>query len=169
MRASSFLINCGLAVRHGYVFLKVFTSLFSKSDRRSNARSVGRSSQRAKSLYPSKAPPKGECRASARQRGTAQVGGSPYTIRQKQTLCPLFSLTPKAQMKTGYAALRRKSLRDSRLAKKKCRKRNFARCDERPTLRALDRRSLFEKSDVKTFKKTSPWRTDKLQFINHNV
>jgi hypothetical protein len=28
----------------------------------------------------------------------------------------------------------------------------------------LDRRSLFEKSDVKTFKKTSPWRTAKLQF-----
>jgi hypothetical protein len=35
----------------------------------------------------------------ARQRGTAQVGGSPYTIRQKQTLCPLFSLTPEAQRK----------------------------------------------------------------------
>jgi hypothetical protein len=31
----------------------------------------------------------------------------------------------------------------------------------------LDRRSLFEKSDVKTFKKTSPWRTDKPQFISH--
>ena len=29
-------------------------------------------------------------------------------------------------MKTGYATLRRKSLRDSRLAKKKCRKRSFA-------------------------------------------
>ena len=42
------------------------------------------------------------------------------------TVCPLFSLTPEAQMKTGYATLRRKSLRDSRLAKKKCRKRNFA-------------------------------------------
>ena len=28
----------------------------------------------------------------------------------------------------------------------------FAACARRPTLRALDRRSLFEKSDVKTFK-----------------
>ena len=36
-------------MRHGDVFLKVFTSLFSKSDRRSNARSVGRRAHAAKS------------------------------------------------------------------------------------------------------------------------
>ena len=45
---------------------------------------------------------------------------------------------------------------DTRGAKEKLTKENaagyFARCDGRPTLRALDQRSLFEKSDVKTFK-----------------
>ena len=94
------LINCVLAVRHGDVFLKVFTSLFSKSDRRSNARSVGRSSQRAKFLYPSKAPPKGECRASARQRGTTQVGGSPFSTKLFLNRLSAFLLLPLAQKKS---------------------------------------------------------------------
>ena len=37
------------------------------------------------------------------------------------------------------------------LAKRKARMRDFAACARRPTLRALDWRSLFEKSDGKTF------------------
>ena len=71
------------------------------------------------------------------QRGTTQVGGSPDETKAILILCTLFSLAQEAQEKS--------------LAKKKRRRKGFAACARRPTLRALDWRSLFEKSDVKTF------------------
>ena len=79
--------------------------------------------------------------------GTAQVGGSPLSHIVFLVSLPLFSLTPSAQRK--------------KLSKKETPKNYFAICGWRPPLRALDRRSLFEKSDVKTFNKL----TDKPQFI----
>ena len=60
-------INCNLSVRHGGVLLKVLLELFQKLV--GAAAIGGRPPQRAKLPYPSKAPQKGECRASARQRG----------------------------------------------------------------------------------------------------
>ena len=71
--------------------------------------------------------------------GTAQVGGSPYPIRLLLIYHSLFSLTPSAQRK--------------KLSKKETPENYFAICGWRPTLRALDRRSLFEKSNAKTFNK----------------
>ena len=79
--------------------------------------------------------------------GTAQVGGSPLSHIVFLVSLPLFSLTPSAQRK--------------KLSKKETPKNYFAICGWRPTLRALDQRSLFEKSDVKTFNKL----TYKPQFI----
>ena len=52
------------------------------------------------------------------QRGTAQVGGSPFYTKPFQIDYPLFSLAVEAQMKTHFAALSCNSLRDLRLAKK---------------------------------------------------
>ena len=54
-------------MRHGDVLLKVLLELFQKLV--GAAAIGGRPPQRAKLPYPSKAPQKGECRASARQRG----------------------------------------------------------------------------------------------------
>ena len=71
--------------------------------------------------------------------GTAQVGGSPLSHIVFLVSLPLFSLTPSAKIK--------------KLSKKETPKNYFAICGWRPTLRALDQRSLFEKSDVKTFNK----------------
>ena len=78
------------------------------------------------------------------QRGTAQVGGSPFYAKAFLNACPLFSLAQEAQEKS--------------LAKKKRRKRSFAACARRPTLRALDRRHLLEKRWTKTTA-VLPWRT----------
>ena len=77
-----------------------FSPAFFKRRRRSNARSVGRSSQRAKFSYPSQAPQKGECRASARQRGTTQVGGSPFSTKLFLNRLSAFLLLPLAQKKS---------------------------------------------------------------------
>jgi len=46
------------------------------------------------------------------------------------------------------------SAQRKKLGKKETPEKNFALCGGRPTLRALDQRSLFEKSDAKTFKQT---------------
>jgi len=46
------------------------------------------------------------------------------------------------------------SAQRKKLSKKETPEKNFALCGGRPTLRALDQRSLFEKSDAKTFKQT---------------
>ena len=54
----------------------------------------------------------------------------------------------------------------NKLGKKETPQESFARCDERPTLRALDRRSLFEKSDGKTFLALRPKPFDKSKFEN---
>ena len=61
------------------------------------------------------------------QRGTAQVGGSPFYAKPFQIDYPLFSLAVEAQMKTHFAALSCNSLRDLRLAKKNTPIRRFRR------------------------------------------
>ena len=71
------------------------------------------------------------------ERGEHTSGGSPFYTKAILIVCPLFSLAQEAQEKS--------------LAKKKRRRKCFAACARRPTLRALDWRSLFGKSDVKTF------------------
>ena len=78
------------------------------------------------------------------QRGTTQVGGSPFYAKAILIVYPLFSLAQEAQEKS--------------LAKKKRRKRSFAACARRPTLRALDQRHLLEKRWTKTTAGL-PWRT----------
>ena len=83
----------------------------------------------------------------------------PFYEKQFKIAYPLFSLRPEAQMKTGYASLRRESQVIHAWQKRTRQKEDFAACARRPTLRALDGRSLFEKSDVKTFHKTTPWRS----------
>ena len=57
-------------------------------------------------------------------------------------------------MKIGYASLRRGRKRRPALGKKEHAEKEVSPLRRRPTLRALDQRSLFEKSDVKTFNKT---------------
>ena len=54
-------------------------------------------------------------------------------------------------MKTGYASLRPGSQATPALGKKEHAEKEVSPLRRRPTLRALDRRSLFEKSDGKTF------------------
>jgi len=46
------------------------------------------------------------------------------------------------------------SAQRKKLGKKETPEKSFALCGGQPTLRALDQRSLFEKSDAKTFKQT---------------
>ena len=84
--------------------------------------------------------------------GTAQVGGSPYLIRLLLNHHSLFSLTPSAQRK--------------KLSKKETPENYFAICGWRPTLRALDRRSLFEKSNAKTFNKLTALRKANVPFAH---
>ena len=83
--------------RHGVVLWKVLLELFQKLV--GAAAIGGRASQGAKFPYPSQAPQRGECRAVARQRGTAQVGGSPFYTKPFQIAYPLFSLAVEAQRK----------------------------------------------------------------------
>ena len=64
--------------------------------------------------------------------GNTQVGVPLLLHRQILFLYPLFSLTQEAQRK--------------KLGKKEMPQENFAPCEARPTLRALDGRSLFEKA-----------------------
>ena len=90
-----------------------------------------------------KAPQRGELRHS-RKRGKTQVGFSPFYAKAILIVYPLFSLAQEAQEKS--------------LAKKKRRKRSFAACERRPTLRALGRRHLLEKRWTKTTA-VLPWRT----------
>jgi hypothetical protein len=68
------------------------------------------------------------------------VGGSPFYTSIFQIAYPLFSLRPEAQRK--------------KLGKKEHAEKEISPLRRRPTLRALDWRSLFEKSDGKTFKLT---------------
>ena len=132
-------------MRHGDVFLKVFTSLFSKSDRRSNARSVGRSSQRAKFPYPSKAPPKGEFSPKAKS-GEDRLRWVCFACEAGNRTSGGFPLYNKAKINFMSAFFF-----DTRGPKKKAwQKRNAAKgvspLRRRPTLRALDRRRLLKKA-----------------------
>ena len=112
----------------------------------------GRPSQRAKFPYPSKAPQKGECQGAPWQRGTAQVGGSPcYTYAFFYPLSAFF--------------FGRKRHKEKSLAKKKCRKERFARCDERPRLRALDCGRFLRKATQKLSNK----QFDKPQFNDYKI
>ena len=112
----------------------------------------GRASQGAKLLFVRKRHRRVNAKPTAWQRGTAQVGGSPFYASVILIQCPLFSLAQEAQEKS--------------LAKKKRRRRCFAACARRPTLRALDWRSLFEKSDGKTFLALRLKPIDKSKFEN---
>ena len=130
-------------VRHGKTAV-VFVHLFSKRWRRSNARALVAVRRRRNSFYRSKRHGRVNAKLLAWQRGTTQVGGSPFYAKAFLNACPLFSLAQEAQEKS--------------LAKKKRRKRSFAVCGRRPTLRALDRRHLLEKRWTKTTA-VLPWRT----------
>jgi hypothetical protein len=85
------------------------------------------------------------------------VGVFPFYAKAILIVRPLFSLAQEAQEKS--------------LAKKKRRKGDFALCGGRPTLRALDWRSLFEKSDGKTFiaLRLKPFDKSKFKFILRTV
>ena len=86
--SNSDLSNC--SPRQERSILKVFPSLFSKSDRRSNARSVGRRAHAAKHLIVRKRHRRVNAKPKAWQRGTAQVGGSPFYAKAILKRSPLF-------------------------------------------------------------------------------
>ena len=82
--------------------------------------------------------------------GNRTSGGFPFLYKQFIIVCPLFSLMQEAQRK--------------KLGKKEHAAKGVSRLRARPTLRALDLRSLFEKSDAKT-----PPQTRRGAPINRNL
>ena len=88
--------------------------------------------------------PKRHRRVNAEQcsaEGNRTSGGFPFLSKQFIIVCPLFSLMQEAQRK--------------KLGKKEHAAKGVSRLRARPTLRALDLRSLFEKSDTKTSRQTT--------------
>ena len=77
-----------------------FAQAFSKAcqsrrDRRSRL-------ARRETPYRSKAPPKGECQAEAWQRGTAQVGGSPFETKANLRMMPAFFFGSRGAKKKAW-------------------------------------------------------------------
>ena len=173
------MINCGLTVRHGEFAGKFRSSLFkglSEPPRSAVALRRGRNNLIL---------PKRHRRVNAEQcsaEGNRTSGGFPFLYKQFIIVCPLFSLMQEAQMKTASLRSARGRKRRPALGKKEHAAKGVSRLRARPTLRALDLRSLFEKNlrkplavysvsllrkhqRRKNFPASSPWRTDKLLFI----
>ena len=72
------------------------------------------------------------------QRGNRTSGGFPFLHKDFLNRLPAFFFGSRGAKKKAWQ-------------KRTRRKGGFAACARRPTLRAMDRRSLFEKSDIKTF------------------
>ena len=131
--------------------MKVFPSLFSKSDRQSNARSVGRRAHAAKS--PFRRVLFGQARESLATPGGAkrsQFSFAPLVSKKKADYRFRYvMLVYLSTQSNSYSLIRfffwQKKRKRKSLAKRQARKRDFAACARRPTLRALDRRSLLGK------------------------
>ena len=91
----------------------------------------GRASQGAKYSYRSKRHRRVNDKPTACQRGTAQVGGSPFYAKAILIVYPLFLLMQEAQKK--------------KLGKKKMPQERFRRLRTATNARALDRRKPFKK------------------------
>ena len=92
------LMFIGESSRQERSIFKVFVRLFQKAAQ-SRARSPCRRPQTAKFLIVRKRHRRVNAKPKAWQRGTAQVGGSPFVAKTILIVCPLFSLVPKAQRK----------------------------------------------------------------------
>ena len=116
--------------------------------------------------YRSKAPPKGEFRRS-RKRGTAQVGGSPSLHKVTLNRSPLFFWQKRRKRKANKRKTPHTRKASQWLHYSACAG-DFAPCEARPTLRALDWRKPLKRLDLNFNAASRCCRDDpyKSQFFN---